>query len=208
MSSVFNINDAIDRPIVNGLSVFNVLQQVYGAKGIPFPQKPKQGRPSMIAGKYDVQFPNEVLIGDNGTIKEYTDTVLGKYEFLPCTINGYLIPNSIVLISGEKLLIETDVIESGTVFEKVFIRPYDITIISTLIGYDGNWPEQDFETMANLFKEQDLTTLKCISTNMFLQPKDNFLIKKIDVLDSRGTENVEVIQFSGSSNIDFELEIL
>lgn len=202
------VNNLLDTR-VSTVNVFSILSQVYGAKGIPFPGKPKQGNTSMIAGEFEkIDFAPEKISGNNGTIKQYTDSVLGRYEFLPCTINDTPIPNAVVLITGEKLFVETDVIDAGTVFEKVFTRPYDITIIATLFGYDGQWPETEFETMATLFKENDLVTLKCISTNIFLQPKDNFLLKKIDVLDSGGSENVEVIQFTGRSNIYFELEIL
>ncbi|MDI3319128.1 DUF6046 domain-containing protein [Pinibacter soli] len=201
-------NDILDTRATT-VNVFDVLGKVYGARGIPFPGKPKEGDNNMIAtGFENFAIPPDRTIGKSGVIKQYTDSVLGRYEFLPATINNVLIPNAVVLITGEKEIIETTVIDNGTVFEKVFERPFDITIIATLISDDGNWPENDFIKMAKLFRDNDLVTLKCASTNNFLQPENNFLIKKIDLLDSAGSENVEVIQFSGRSNVDFLLEIV
>jgi hypothetical protein len=204
-----NVNNILDTR-VSSVNLFGVLSQIYGAKGIPFPNPPKQGNPSMIAeGFGTIEMPSDTKVGSDGdVIRRYTDEVLGNYEFLPTTINGIEIPNAIVLITGEKKIIEEDVVDVGTVFEKAFVRPYDITIISTLYGYDGQWPEADYKRMARLYKENDLVTLKCASTNIFLEPENNFLIQRIEVLDSRGSENVEVIQFTGRSNKSFELEIL
>lgn len=203
------INNILDQRI-SSVNLFNILTQVYGAKGIPFPGKPREGGHSVIGQSFNAPVigPEKQIGRNGGTIKQYTDSVLGKYEFLPATINGVLIPNSVVLITGEKKFIEEDVIDVGTVFEKAFTKPYDITIIATLIGEDQQWPEDDFERLSTMFKENDIVTLKCASTNFFLQPEGNFLIQKIDILDSSGFENVEVIQFTGRSNVDFELEIL
>jgi hypothetical protein len=96
----------------------------------------------------------------------------------------------------------------GTVLEKVFTRPYDISIICTLLGDKGQWPESKIRSMAAIWKKDDLVTLKCALTDIFLQPKENFIITRISFLDAQGAENVEVIQIDGRSNIDFELEIL
>lgn len=157
-------------------------------------------------------------------IVKITDANMGQYEFMPVVINDglkdYEIPNAVIMITGEKGIIETDVIDRGTVFEKVYERPYDISIVMTLIGDKKEWPAEAYKQTSELYRgkrydEQnnksivgrDLVTLRCALTNPFLQQDNNFLITKIAVLDNEGAENVEVIQIDGRSNIDFELVI-
>ena len=205
-----------------GVNVFDVLQKVYGARGLPFPGHPKKGEGSSIGDrfekplpgegsaiggplKYEGSKPNEV--SESGTyIRNYDDEMLGQYLFLPARIDGYDLPNPIVIISGEKEIIETDVIEVGTVFEKVFIKPYDISIICTIIGEKGNWPEKELRQLVRRWEEKDVVSLRCALTDIFLHEYNNFIIKKISVLDNQGAENVEVIQIDGRSNIEFQLE--
>lgn len=215
------------------VNVIDVLSKVYGARGLPFPGHPLRGEGSKIAegfnqldrtegsaiaGGFDEIFTNKgEFNGTKGTpIKRYTDESLGQYEFLPVMIDDYEIPNSLLIITGEKEFIETDVIGvldkdgnavGGTVFEKAFTRPYDISIIATLIGVDGTYPEGDLIEVIRLWKKDEVVTLKCALTDLYLPPTNNFLIKKISHLDAAGAENVEVIQIDGRSNVEFELVI-
>jgi hypothetical protein len=56
--------------------------------------------------------------------------------------------------------------------------------------------------------KDEALTLECALTDIYLQPTKNFILKRKDLLSGEGEETVEVIQFSGRSNIDFELEIV
>lgn len=191
------------------ISVINILNKIYGPRGLPFPQKPKMGDQPVIAGGFEVSARNpKDEANRTSPIRKYDKEDLGSYDFLPATINGIDMPNALVIISGEKEIVETDIVDVGTVFEKVFTKPYDISIICTLIGEEGNWPEKKLSEMAALWKKDDLVTLKCALTDIFLQAENNLVISSISVLDSQGSENVEVIQIDGRSNIDFELEII
>ncbi|MGN6604565.1 MAG: DUF6046 domain-containing protein [Ginsengibacter sp.] len=192
------------------VNIFDILSKVYGPKGLPFPAPPNTGTQPAIASGFEFSIPPVNERSQSGTpIRKYTQDDLGRYEFLPAMLDGILLPNSVVIITGEKSIVETDVVDVGTVFEKVFTRPYDISIICTLIGENKNWPEDQVIQMANLWKQDDVLTLKCALTDVYLeQAKDNFIIKRIAHLDAEGAENVEIIQFDGRSNIDFELELL
>lgn len=205
------------------IRIIDILNKVYGPKGLPFPSGPLEGEGTAIAGVgriaegFDAteQYVDTTKRSDLGTeVRKYDGKYLGSYEFLPATIkskslpDGYGLPNALVIISGEKSIVETDVVDVGTVFEKVFTRPYDISIICTLIGNQKEWPERDLKKMAALWQEDNLVTLQCALTDIFLQAKDNFLITKISFLDAQGAENVEVIQIDGRSNIDFKLELI
>lgn len=192
---------------MTNLSVFNILKKVYGSTAIMFPEKPKADSITQVSG-FEVKNTTYNDVNKNGTpIRKYTDKLLGKYEFMPVTIDDVEMPNALIIITGEKEIIETNVIDVGTVFEKAFTKPYDITVIATLVGDNGTYPETLFEQLTNLWKKDDIVTIKCAMTDYFLQTKDNGIITKISVLDNAGAENVEVIQFDIRSNIDFELEI-
>lgn len=191
------------------ISVLDLLSKVFGPRGIPFPGKSKSGDQPVIATgyHYDGQTPSDTTA--LGTpIKKYDSQDLGRYVFLPATIDGKELPNPLVIISGEKAIEETDVVDVGTVFERVFTRPYDITIVCTLIGDNKEWPEGKLIDMFNLYKKDDVVTLKCALTDIALEPKNNFIITRISVLDAQGSENVEIVQIEGRSNIDFELELI
>jgi hypothetical protein len=217
------------------MNVFDLLQKVYGARGLPFPSPPKKGEGSAIGGAFGKPLTGEgTAIAQVGTyasptvkemattgslIRKYDDSYLGSYQFLPASINGIDMPNAVVIITGEKHIEETDIVDVGTVFEKVFTRPYSITIICTIIGNNGNWPELEIQAIRDLWRLDEPVTLRCALTDQFLAqkkadgkwydtPTNNFIIKNIAVLDNQGAENVEVIQIDGMSNIEFELELL
>ncbi len=205
-------------------NVFDILQKVYGARGLPFPLPPKKGDGTAIGSAFGKSLTGEgsaiAQVGNyplppvldkastGAFIRKYDDSYLGSYQFLPATINGVDLPNAVVIITGEKHIEETDIVDVGTVFEKVFTRPYSISIICTLISADNNWPELQIQQMRDLWLIDAPVTLRCALTDQFIQAENNFIIKNIAVLDNQGSENVEVIQLDGMSNIDFELELL
>ncbi|HNP24616.1 MAG TPA: DUF6046 domain-containing protein [Panacibacter sp.] len=189
------------------IDINNVLGKVYGIKALPFPKAPAFDKGAAPAKAFPVA-PN---IPVNSKSKKgtslYRQNALGAWVFLPAKLGSYDLPNPLIMISGEKSIVETDVVDVGTVFEKVFTKPYDITIICTLLNNNGTWPEDDIIQMAKLYKEGDLYTLSCALTDIFLQPKDNFLLTRIDLPDMQGVEDAQVIQLQGRSNIDFILEL-
>lgn len=194
------------------LNVLSILNKVYGAKGIPFPKGPLGDNSTAVAGPFTNGVAAPVFKGAtdrHGTpVKLVTDAKLGQYVFMPVTINGYQMPNPLIIISGEKMLIETDLVEVGTVYEKVFTKPYDISVICTLVGENDEWPEVQLGNIVDLWQTDEIVTLACALTDLFLQPDNNFIITKISILDNNGAENVEVVQIDGKSNVDFTLNII
>lgn len=206
------------------INVLNALRLIYGPKGMPFPGNPTPGEGSGIGAAFtelDTKegtgigggFGEIKLVGKGRgegnartPVKKFTDELLGSYDFMPVTIDGVELPNALIRISGEYRIIETDILEVGTVTELAFMRPYSVTVIATVIGDDGEWP--DLSAYVDLWKKGDLATLKSAVSDYYLQKDDNFLITNITHLDAQGGENVEVLQIDGRSNVDFELEIL
>ena len=196
---------------MTNVSVINLLSKVFGARGLAFPQKPNLIDKQPITGAAGYNVPQEYYNNTNrlGTqIRKYTDTKRGKYDFMPVEINSINIPNALIMISGEKEIIETNVvgaitgydakgnpiISGATVFEKSFTKPYDITVIATIIGDEGIYPEQEMWDLTNLFKVDKIVTVKCALTDFFIPTANNAIITKISVLDNAGAENVEILQ--------------
>ena len=189
------------------ISIPQILNAVYGVRGLPFPGKPNTETVSPIAGDFSAPVQTVKERSRKGT-PLWGQNTLGRPVFLPAKLNGIDLPNPLISISGEKSIVETDIVDVGTVFEKVFTRPYYITIICTLISEDGSWPEDQIIDMYNLWKKDDVLTLECASTDIYLQPKNNFILSNKDLMEMQGVENIQVIQFNGKSNIDFELEMV
>lgn len=203
---------------MSDINVYNVLQKIYGARGIPFPIPPKQGNGTVIEKEGQYSAPLIEDVSETGSlIRKYDDQLLGSYQFLPASIDWFNkagvkitteLPNPLIIVSGEKRIEETDIVDVGTVFEKVFTRPYQVTIICTIIGENGNWPQRQLRELKDCYHDSTVVTLRSALTDIFLEPIiGNFIIQRIDLLDNQGSENVEVIQINGSSNIQFELEI-
>lgn len=204
------------------MAIFNIntiLNRVYGVRGLPFPGKPNTETHSFIAPEFTAAVQTSKERSRLGT-PLWSSNSLGRPVFLPVKIDGKELPNPLVTITGEKEIIETVVVDAGVVFEKIFTKPYDITIICTLLGttyddegtpgaatVDNSFPEAQIIEMQTLYVKDKLVTLECALTDIFLQPKNNFIIKSINLLDMQGIENAQVVQITGRSNLDFELEI-
>jgi hypothetical protein len=189
------------------INIPQILNTVYGVRGLPFPGKSNIETVSPVAGDFTAPVQSVKQRSQKGT-PLWGQNLLGRPVFLPAMLAGVDLPNPLISISGEKSIVETDIVDVGTVFEKVFTKPYYITIICTLISEDGSWPEDQLISMYNLWKKDDVLTLECALTDIYLQPKNNFILTNKDLLDMQGVENVQVIQYTGKSNIDFELEIV
>lgn len=213
---------------MSSISLSSLLARLSPKTGFPFPTGPKRGEGKRVQTGFEdnrTTLQNQYDSKGNPVVL-VTDENLGRYEFMPVYIDDglkkYELPNAVVMISGEKGIIETDIVDRGTVFEKVYERPYEISIICTIQHEDRkSWPAERYAEMAELYRgkrtdEQgkeiagrDLVTLTCALTWPFLHPaeENNFLITKIAILDNEGSEDTEVIQIDGKSNVEFEMVI-
>jgi hypothetical protein len=194
------------------IDVNRILNTVYGVRGLPFPQKVNTNTGTPIGAAFSAPVQEQKERTAKGT-PLWNKNNLGAPVFMPAWINGVEIPNPLITITGEKSIVETDVVDVGTVFERIFQRPFDITIIATLISVDNSFPEEQLRNMLDIWKQDEAVTLECAYTDMVLikelgyRAGNNFVITKIDLLDMQGVENAQVVQITGRSNIDFELEL-
>ncbi len=185
-----------------------ILATVYGKVGMPFPGKPADTIASPIA----VDFKDNPASGRNDRSlfdqPLYRNNALGRPEFLPATLENFVLPNSLVSISGKKKIIETEMVGAdGSVKEIINTEDYTIRIICTEIYPDNTWPEQTLHQVKELYKQNKTLTLQCPLTDIFLQAKDNVVITSLSLPDMMGIENAQVFEIQLVSDTYFELEI-
>lgn len=186
--------------------VNTILRTVYGVRGLPFPANPDNDT-LLTAAPFDVPQVSQNTRSGLGT-PLWGGNALGRPVFMPATLDGLELQNPLITITGEKSIIETDVVNVGTVTEKVFTRPYAISIIVTCINAEDTFPEEQVREIVGRWQKNQVLTLECALTDYFLQSSNNFLMRRIALLDMQGVENAQVIQIDGTSNVDFELELI
>ncbi len=184
-----------------------ILASVYGKRGIPFPGSIIEAGASPIAESFKnnvTQERNERSLYDK---ELYRQNSMGRMEFLPATLEGVKLPNSLVSIQSKKNIIETPLVgRDGAVLEIINNDKYQIKIICTEIRPENIWPEEILHTLRDLYLENRALTLQCALTDPFLQPLDNVVIKSINVPPMQGIENAQIIELTLISDIYFELE--
>lgn len=188
-------------------NVADIVRNITGIQGLPFPLPPKEETGNPIAESFpELPVMPEAQRSQLGT-PMWGINVLGRPVFMPAKIDGIDLPNPLVTVSGSKEIKETVLVDVGTVFERVFTNPYNISIIMTLIAADGQWPEDQFRQIIDLWKKDDVVTFECAITDLLIPYRDNLVINSIDLPDMQGVENVQIIRINARSNQQFELEL-
>lgn len=197
---------------MGSFNVYQLVQKIHGQRGLII-------KNFEIPGTKEPDGNNEIK---GAQIKRIEDEISGAYTFMPVKlygkglpIQGYDLPNPVIMFSRETEWIGTDVVGIGHVNEKSFLKPCDITIICTLIGESGKYPVEDFIMISKIWKGEtgkpdcvgDLLTLKCALTSLFLSASDNFILTSMEILNNEGAENVEAFRLTGRSNFNFSLEL-
>jgi hypothetical protein len=185
-----------------------ILRIVYGSTGFPFPKNLKDDSQGMISDK----FPERKRIYRNDKSRFgkslYGINSLGCPVFLPATLNGVVLDNPVVTISGKKTIVETPMVGfDGTIKEIINTGDYIVKIIVTAIRVDNLWPEDALHDLKKLFSLNEVLTLDCALTDVFLQAKDNVVITSFSTPDMMGIENAQIYEVNLISDTYFELEI-
>ena len=140
----------------------------------------------------------------------YATDALGREDFLPGTIDGYLLPMAVMSITEKKTIIATPLPESiGSVAEQISIDNYLINIKGILVTDDGSYPESDIQKMHNLFKKQESLTMRSVLSDIFLDGVHNHkvVIKEIRWPATPGKTNMKIFEMSLESDMCFDLEL-
>lgn len=196
------------------INPIEILQDVTGYKGLPFPG-------AWVSGKFDrggytgEDFETET---DPEPMKEYSNkgTALykkdlqGNYYFMPVVFmhNGkvYEITCAVVSITGKKNIVSTPMIgRKGTVKELINEDDYQINITGIVIGENQQFPEAELDLIKELYSVNEAVELKCALTDVFLTEGDKVVITDISFPQSVQTEYTQVIEMQCISDRAFEL---
>lgn len=195
--------------------ISNILRTI-GVPPLPFPMPLIPERHSDAREFSQNMIKAEQKRANQGGRKEtalWGKNLLGQPVFMPAWMAKgddfeIELQNPLIVISGNKTLVETDLVgQNGTVKEFINTQDYSIRIISTIVNKDGTYPESKFYEFVKLVKRNEVLTLKCALTDLFLQAKDNVVVTGFSVPDMQGIINAQVLEIQLKSDWYYELEL-
>lgn len=191
-----------------------ILQNVAGYKGLPFPG-------AWIQGKFDRGgYTGENYSPDSRQepVKEYSNKgtalykkdLLGNYYFLPVVFmyagKEYEITCAMISITGKKNIVSTPLVgRKGTVKELINEDDYQINITGVIIGSGHQFPEEQLDEIKELYSVNEAIELKCALTDVFLSEGDKVVITDISFPQSGQTEYTQAVEIQCISDRAFEL---
>ena len=128
----------------------------------------------------------------------------GRYEFMPVTLGGVKLPNAVVSLTGRKTIVETSLVgRRGTMKELVGLGDYEIRLSGAAFGSD--WPEGAISSLKSVFAENKAVELKCALTDIFLDESTDVVVKRLELPESCGYENVQRYVIDVVTDSGFEL---
>jgi len=195
--------------------ISNILRTI-GVPPLPFPMPLIPERHSDAREFSQTMTKAEQKRANQGGRKEtalWGKNLLGQPVFMPAWLAKgddfeIELQNPLVIISATKSIVETNLVgQNGTVKEFINTQDYSIRIISTIINKDGTFPESKLYEYVKLVKRNEILTLKCALTDLFLQAKDNVVITGFSVPDMQGIINAQVLEIQLKSDWYYELEL-
>ncbi|MFT3750968.1 MAG: DUF6046 domain-containing protein [Agriterribacter sp.] len=175
-----------------------------------------EGTPYRISGTNAEQ----LVTGNGSLIKEQVKGVdiwfpVRFYNPGDSTPIEYL-PYTVVRVTGKKTIVKTPVMyRKGTVKEQYNIDDYSISIKGFLIGENGEFPEQDMDSLKDLFELKRGIQIDNAITNIFLSDpglsrfeQNRVVIESLDFPEVEGGRiNVKPFNMQLVSDFVFTLEL-
>lgn len=214
MITEFNIKSLLGYLLPKGLPYFGNFPDNASPAGEDFPERQADFTYSFNNDGQDLSTYKRQLNDPDF----YRPNTLGQPVFLPASIYWYKdgqllsieIPNPIVVISGRKKIKENYLAgknAQGSIVETIGLQNYQITILATAITGDKSYPHDELKVLSDLWKRNEVLTLRNKITDRYLQKENNVIITNISEPDMRGITNAQVVQLSLISQSYFELEI-
>ena len=195
---------------VSQFNLGDMLLNVIGYKGLPYPGGFIPDTPSKYkADRYE--YPGEQASAktssDFGSTLRKKDAQ-GRWYFMPIVLEHkgteYEIPNAVISIRGKKSIVETAMVgRKGTVKELISVDDYEIRIAGVCLDVD--FPDQQINSLNDLYNINESVTLKCALTDIFLDEENKVVIKSIDFAEMKGCETAQVFTMELVTDRSFEL---
>lgn len=167
---------------VSQFNLGDMLLNVIGYKGLPYPGGFIPDTPSKYKAdgyEYPGEQASEKTSSDFGSTLRKKDAQ-GRWYFMPIVLEHkgteYEIPNAVISIRGKKSIVETAMVgRKGTVKELISVDDYEIRIAGVCLDVD--FPDQQINSLNDLYNINESVTLKCALTDIFLDEEDKVVIK-------------------------------
>lgn len=195
---------------VSQFNLGDMLLNVIGYKGLPYPGGFIPDAPSKYKAdgyEYPGEQASEKTSSDFGSTLRKKDAQ-GRWYFMPIALEHkgteYEIPNAVISIRGKKSIVETSMVgRKGTVKELISVDDYEIRIAGVCLDVD--FPDQQINSLNDLYNINESVTLKCALTDIFLDEEDKVVIKSIDFAEMKGCETAQVFTMELVTDRSFEL---
>ena len=195
---------------VSQFNLGDMLLNVIGYKGLPYPGGFIPDTPSKYKAdgyEYPGEQASEKASSDFGSTLRKKDAQ-GRWYFMPIVLEHkgteYEIPNAVISIRGKKSIVETAMVgRKGTVKELISVDDYEIRIAGVCLDVD--FPDQQINSLNELYNINESVTLKCALTDIFLDEEDKVVIKSIDFAEMKGCETAQVFTMELVTDRSFEL---
>lgn len=147
--------------------------------------------------------PGFAATPQQGVAEHYLNTPL----FMPCTINGWLLPiEPLVSISGSSSIVRTPLpCWPGTVKENMGLDDYAITIRGVVLNEGSDdYPEADVLLLRSLCERGEPLDIQCPVLQLF--NVNRFVIESFRFPADEGVQHYQAYELVGYS--DFDLEVL
>jgi len=202
--------------MIHRFDIRNILRDVIGYKGLPFPGVFMKQQPDGYDGSkydYDLRVVAEPVQEHlkNGT-ELFARDHLGRWYFMPVYFiaGGQTVefPTALVSAKTQKIIIKTPMVErGGSVKELIATDDYEINLAGIIINHAGQYPEDEIAQIRALYDRNESVEMVSAITSLLLDPDDKVVIESIDFPPTPGLENGQVVKMKCITDKPFELII-
>ncbi len=198
----------------NKYNIPNLLAEIVGYRGHPFPGALFPNRPGSDYTGEDYEVKSEALVRQERTKRGstlYKQDWRGRWYFMPVVfehpdVGPIEIPYALISVTGKKNIVETQLVgRKGSVKELINLEDYKISIAGFIQSADGMWPEDQLKQIRDLYNVNESVELLCALTDLIFDEDDRVVITDIDFPSTPGIEDGQVIRIECTTDKPFEL---
>ncbi|MEI6900643.1 MAG: DUF6046 domain-containing protein [Bacteroidota bacterium] len=138
----------------------------------------------------------------------YAKNLLGVEMFMPITLGGLLLQNTIMSLHLKTTIVETPLINrKGTVKEQISIDDWDIRIKGMIVAKDNEYPDDEVKKLYDVIRKDEALEIKSVLTSICLASDEKVVVKDFSLSEMRGIQHAQGFEMNLVSDLKFELII-
>ncbi|MFN4249055.1 MAG: DUF6046 domain-containing protein [Flavipsychrobacter sp.] len=134
----------------------------------------------------------------------YAKDELGREYYMPVSLGVFDLPLPLISIDMRKVIVDTPMVNrEGTVKELITTSDYRIRIRGICCGENGQYPEEQVQLLADLFKQNRALDIENVLTALF--DIEQAVITDMTINEVKGFKGVVGYQLDLLSDAPFEL---